>query len=506
MRALASLLLVVVLAGWSCAVAPPARLTAEQAEQLAQCNRWLQQANKHHRAGEIDQAIAAIHKGLALERSVFGQVQAGWLPWLMAQAELQEQRERFAEAITARQELLRRRQELHGLDDWRVTDARLDLQDTQKLARLDARQRQELRQAAQWNAEEFRLNQQGRSKEALPLAEKALATRRAILGEKDRLTALSWLNLGALHQALNRTAQALRCYQQALQVCKAALGEKHPHYADSLNNLARLYQAMGDHQAARPLLQQTLQVIKAALGEKHPTYATSLNNLAWLYKDMGDHKAALPLYKQALQVCKTALGEKHPHYATSLNNLAGLHQGMKQHKQAQQLNEQALAITRANLLLAASIQSERQQLAATRAVRHHLDFRLSLPDAEKEGAAGSYQYVLAWKGAVFLHQQQRRHFARLRAADSASEVRSLLEQLQQTTRLLAALTLAPVEPRTAAARRQQAEKLTQHKEDLESQLSRLSRTFRDQQKQADLTAALLQQTLPADTALIDFLF
>jgi CHAT domain-containing protein len=714
MRALASLLLVLLLAGWSFAAAPPARLTAEQTEQLVQRDRWLQQAKTHYGAGEIDKAIAAIHKGLALERSVFGQV--GSLPWLTFQAQLLEQRERFADAIAARQELLRRQQELHGLGDWRVTDARLDLEDTRLLARLEAKQRQQLRQAFQWNEQVARLWQQGRSKEALPLAEKALQARRAILGEKHRHTALSWFNLGAQHMALHLVEPARSCYeqarriyqellgekhphyaqslndlarlyqdmgdhkaalpllqqalqirkealgekhplyalslnnlaslyqdmgehqaalplykralqvrkealgvkhpafagslnnlallyldmgdhkaalplaQQAVQIFKAALGEKHPHYAQSLNNLAALYRdmgdhkaalplvqqalqvnkaalgekhpayaqsltnlaalyrdmgdhkaalplykqtlqvtkaalgenhphyglslnnlaalyhAMGDHQAALPLYKQALQVYKAALGEKHPNYARSLNNLAALYRDMGDHKAALPLYQQALQVYKAPLGEKHPHYALSLTNLAGLYQGMKQPQQAQRLSEQALAITRANLLLSASIQSERQQLAAAQAVRHRLDFRLSLPDPPKEDVAASYQHVLAWKGAVFLHQQQRRRFARLLASRSTGEVGKLVEQLQQTTRLLAALTLAPVDARSALARRQQAETLTRDKENLESRLSRLSATYREQQKQADLTAAHLQQTLPADTALVDFLF
>jgi CHAT domain-containing protein len=178
---------------------------------------------------------------------------------------------------------------------------------------------------------------------------------------------------------------------------------------------------------------------------------------------------------------------------------------MKQLPQATRLAEQALAITRANLLLSASVQSERQQLAATQAVRHQLDFRLSLPDPAKEGAAASYQHVLAWKGAVFGHQRQRRQFARL-LSSSRSEVRTLVEKLQQTTRLLAALTLAPVDARTAAARRQQAETLTHQKENLESRLNSLSAPFREQQKQATLTPADVQRTLPADAALVDFLF
>jgi CHAT domain-containing protein len=589
MRAVTSLLLMVGLAGWSFAAAPPARLTAAQTEQLAQSERCLQRATAHLRGKEVDKGIAAVHKALAVERAIYGHLRATSLPLLEGEARLLEQRERFADAITARLEVLRRRQELHGLGDWRVTDARLDLEDTRLLARLDDKQRQHLRQADQWNAEVFRLWQQGRSKEALPLAQKALDTRRAILGEKHPHTAQSWFNLGAQHAALNRIEPARRWYEQALHILKEVLGEKHPLYATSLNNLAWLYREMGDHQAALPLLQGALQVRKAALGEKHPDYALGLNNLATLYQDRGDHKAALPLYKQALrarkaalgekhpdyanslnnlarlyqdmgdhqaalplcqqavqiykaalgekhlnyanslsglallyqdtgdhraalpllqqalQVRKAALGEKHPLYALSLNNLAALYQGMKQDQQAQRLSDQALAITSANLLLSASIQSERQQLAATQAVRYQLDLRLSLPDPPKEGVVASYQHVLAWKGAVFLHQQQRRQFTRLLAADSSSEVHSMVQQLQETTRLLAALTLAPVDARSAAARRQQAETLTRDKENLESQLSRLSRTFRDQQKQADLTPALLQQILPADVALVDYL-
>jgi CHAT domain-containing protein/Tfp pilus assembly protein PilF len=673
MRALTSLLLVVVLAGWSFAAAPPARLTAEQKDQLAQSQRWLQKAKPHFDAGEIDKAIAAIHTGLALERSVFGHLREASLPWLVPQARLLEQRDRFADATKARQELLRRLQELHGLGDWRVTDARLDLEDTQRLARLDAKQRAQLRQADEWNVQVFKLWQQGRSKEALPLAEKALATRQAILGEKHRHTAVSWFNLGAQHQALNRVEQARRCYdqalriqeavlgqkhpdyarslnnlaalcqelgdykaalplyqqtlqvwknvrgrnraehanslnnlallyqdmgdykaalplfqralqidratygekhpnhatrlsnlatlyramgddraalpllQQALVIRKAALGEKHPNYAGSLNNLAALYtdlgdhksalrlflqaleikkaaqgekhpdyalglnnlalfyQRKGDHKAALPLFQQALEITKAALGEKHPAHIIGLNNLAWLYEDVGDYRAALPLYQEALRARKAVLGEKHPDYALSVSNLAALYQAMKQSRQAARLGEQALAITRTNLVLAASVQSERQQLAAAGAVRSRLDFRLSLPDPPMEGAAASYRHVLAWKGAVFGHQRQRRQFARL-LASSRSEVQTLVEQLQQTTRRLAALTLAPVDSRTASSHRQQAEVLTQRKEDLESRLSRLSATFRAQQKQADLTAPLLQKTLPAGTALVDFLF
>jgi tetratricopeptide (TPR) repeat protein/CHAT domain-containing protein len=377
--------LLVVLAGLALAAAPPPRLTHAQTEQLRQRSQWLQRANAHHRAGEIDQTIAALHKGLALERSLFGHLRADSLRWLASQAELQVQRERFAEAIEARQEVLRRREDLHGPDDWRVTDARLDLEDTRRLARLDARQRQHLRQARQWNSQVFRLWQQGRSKEALPIAEKVLQTRRDLLGPKHRLTALSWFNLGAQHAALHRVEDARRCYQQALRINKEVLGEKHPGYAQSLNNLAALYQDMGEHRLALPLYQRALRICQEVLGEKHLDYALSLNNLAGLYKDRGEHRLALPLLRRALRISSEVQGEKHPDHASTLNNLAVLYVEMGEHRQALPLYQQALRISR-------EVQGEK-----------HPDYASSL-----NNLAGLYQDMGEYRQALPLFQQALR--------------------------------------------------------------------------------------------------
>src|SRR5262245_23632165 len=92
--------------------------------------------------------------------------------------------------------------------DWRATDARLAREDKRLLARLDEKQRQRLQQAQQWHAQVVRLYQQGKAKEALPLAHKVLETRREVLGQKHRQTAQSWLTLGVQLQALARRAEA----------------------------------------------------------------------------------------------------------------------------------------------------------------------------------------------------------------------------------------------------------------------------------------------------------
>jgi CHAT domain-containing protein len=271
------------------AVAPPARLTAAQREQLALCDRWLRRADARYAAGEIDEAITALKKGLALERAVFGMLRAATLPLLTGLARLQEQQEQFVEALAARQEHWRTLREYQGEADWQVQDALLDIEDCRLLARLEGKQRQRLRQAEQWNNRVVRLWQEGKSHEALGLAQKALAARREILGEKHRLTAQSWLNLGAQQQALQRQEEAERCYLQALQIRQklyppVRYPQGHPDLAGSINNLGFLHQAEGEYGKAEPLLARALKMNEAsaaALAESAPE-ATALNYLASL--------------------------------------------------------------------------------------------------------------------------------------------------------------------------------------------------------------------------------
>jgi CHAT domain-containing protein len=328
---------------------------------LALRDRWFQRGLEHHSAGRMDEALAAVQKALALERAVFGRVEAASLGWLSSQARLQEQREQFAGALEARRELWLRQNQEHGPDDWRTIEARLDLEDCRQLARLDERQRRQLQQAEQWNQRVFRLWQKGRSKEALTLAEKALAVRRKILGDKHRKTAVSWLNLGAQHRALTNPAEAERCYERSRVLYKATVGEKHPDYATSLSTLAMLfYQDKGDLARARPLFEQVRDIREAALGKNHPEYASSLNNLAALYQAMGQHRRALPLFQQAVALHEAAQQEKTASYANSLNNLAMLYKDMGDHARALPLFEQA-----------------REILAATRG-KKHLDYANTL--------------------------------------------------------------------------------------------------------------------------------
>jgi tetratricopeptide (TPR) repeat protein len=333
------------------AVAPPARLGAEQQRQLKLQETLVGPANKAIDHGKFTEAVRLVRRILEIERAVFGEVRSGdeGVSWPDGLAYLHERREELGKAVSVRQELMRLRKRWHGPGDWRTRDARLDLEDCSGLARLEAVSRRRLGQADEWNARVVRLWRQGRSTEALPLAKEALAVRREVLGDKHRQTAMSWFNLAARYKALYRFADAERCKRQVLAIRKKIPGEKHPDYAQSLNGLASLYRDMGEHRQALPLFRQVLLLRKGALGENHLDYVHNLNNLAALYQALGDYRQALRLFQQALKLLRAGGREKHPDCARGPANLGRLYQDMGEHKRALPLLEQALAIREATL-------------------------------------------------------------------------------------------------------------------------------------------------------------
>ncbi|HEY5311320.1 MAG TPA: tetratricopeptide repeat protein, partial [Pirellulales bacterium] len=346
----------------------PAAAAAQQAK-LAERNRLWEQAQQLRAAGKTADAIAAGEKMLAIERELYRQptddlaVSLGWL----GQRELE--RESFSQAEKRFQEALDIRTAVLGGGHWKVTDARLQVEQARLLAKLNPRDRQDLRNAEQANRKLVRLYGEGQYQAAIELAEKCRVTRLRLLGEAHPDYATSLNNLAELYRSMGDYARAEPLFRQAMEIRKKVLGEAHPDYATSLNNLAALYVGTGDYARAEPLYRQAMEIRKKALGEAHPDYATDLNNLAELYRSLGDYARAEPLYRQAAEINKKALGEAHPNYAGSLNNLALLYQSMGDYARAEPLYRQAAAVTLEGLQQSFLGESQRQQLAHAASVR-----------------------------------------------------------------------------------------------------------------------------------------
>jgi CHAT domain-containing protein len=331
------------------AAAPPAALTVAQREQMAERDRLLKGVNDAFRAGKLDAAIASISRALAIERKVHGGLRASSLGWLAGQARLQEQRELWAGAEAAREEVLKRLSELHGKGDWRATDARLMLADTRLLAKMDGSQREQYRRAEGGNREVARMWQRGDREGVLALAQETLAVQQKLLGAKHPMYATGLNNLASLYHARGEHRKALPLFQQALKLVRDTKGERHPDHAACLRNLAALYREMGEYGLALPLFEQALKLHRELLEEKHPDRIRSLLDLAALHQDRGAGQKALPFLEQALKRTRDSLGEWHPLHAAVLRDLGRLYFERGEVRRALPLYEKALAIRRERL-------------------------------------------------------------------------------------------------------------------------------------------------------------
>ncbi len=237
---------------------------------LKERDRLRDQAQELRKAGKLAEAIAAAEAMLGIERKILADGHEDLAVSLNFLAGMYLEREDFAAATRSRQEALEILRKRNAEAHWKVIDARLALEDVNRLAKMTSDRRQKLAEADRLNRDVMALIQAGKDGEAMSSARRALALRREVLGER------------------------------------------HSDYAASLNSLADLLWSQGDYAAARPLYVQALAIRKDVLGEKHPDYATSLNNLAVLLHWQGDYGGAGPSTRKRWRSARTCWASTTP--------------------------------------------------------------------------------------------------------------------------------------------------------------------------------------------------
>jgi CHAT domain-containing protein/tetratricopeptide (TPR) repeat protein len=193
-------------------------------------------------------------------------------------------------------------------------------------------------------ADVSRLHDQGKSAEAIPMAERAVSVAREHYGEEHAAfaTAMEWL--ANLYQAQGRYSEAEPLHKRSLVILEKARGPEHLDVATVLSSLAALYRDRGRYAEAEPLYQRSLAIREKALGPEHPAMAQALNNVAGLYRLQGRYAEAEPLYKRSLAIREKARGLDHPDVATALNGLAAVYRAQGHYAEAEQLLRRSLAI------------------------------------------------------------------------------------------------------------------------------------------------------------------
>lgn len=199
-----------------------------------------------------------------------------------------------------------------------------------------------LQDASQLGKEVEKLYSAGRVTEALPLAERQLRIRQALLDHRHPDVASSLSNLGLVYIELGRYEKAEVLLKQALQIFSE--NKRPSDVAENTNNLAYLYQMQGAYDKAEPLYQEAVRIQESVQGGDRLELAHTLNNLASLYQAIGAYDKAEPLYLRTLSLKELVLGKNHSDVAISLSNIAILYSDQGAYDKAEPLFLRALNI------------------------------------------------------------------------------------------------------------------------------------------------------------------
>jgi tetratricopeptide (TPR) repeat protein len=89
-----------------------------------------------------------------------------------------------------------------------------------------------------------------------------------------------------------KTEEAIKVAEEALQVAIKTFGEEHPYVSSSLNNIALLYINEGRYEKAEELYERSLVIAEAILGKDHPQLAGILENMVRCSEELGQTEKA----------------------------------------------------------------------------------------------------------------------------------------------------------------------------------------------------------------------
>lgn len=200
-----------------------------------------------------------------------------------------------------------------------------------------------------WNDLGVVSSAEGRFREALELAQRALAIRHEILGEGHRDSALSLNNLALAYSNLGDLDKALEFSLQALAIRYKVLGTEHVQTAESLMTVGSVYAGLGNPKEALKSQLQSLEIRQEILGEQHPLTAASHIAVGGSYGYLGQWTRALDVSLQALEVHRKILGEQHPETGFSFRYVGQAYAGCGKLDKALEFGAKAVAIHRGSL-------------------------------------------------------------------------------------------------------------------------------------------------------------
>ena len=188
--------------------------------------------------------------------------------------------------------------------------------------------------------------QRGDGRQARRFYERAIATKRRMLGPQALPLAEDLNGLGLVTAEEGDRARAAAFFKEATAIARRAGSEGRQSLANGLNNLGWLARRQGDLEVAEKRFQESLELSREVLGEDHPETLRVRSNLAVVLFQRGDLEGAEGVYRDILAMRRRVLGPEHPHIPRTLNSLGTVQEKRGQLAAARASFEEGLALSR----------------------------------------------------------------------------------------------------------------------------------------------------------------
>lgn len=165
----------------------------------------------------------------------------------------------------------------------------------------------------------YEFTQQGKYDEALPLAERALATARELSTQKDYAFSSCFYQLAIVYQGKSELPRAEDLYKQSISLAEQSANEGM--IAASSQGLADLYFKQKAKEKAKPLYERALSIWEKLGGHDYEGAIAALNRLAQIALTDGRLDEAEAFIRRAIESTEKTLGMAHVDVARFLTTL-----------------------------------------------------------------------------------------------------------------------------------------------------------------------------------------
>ena len=188
------------------------------------------------------------------------------------------------------------------------------------------------------------LGQLGKTKEALPLAQRGLELTTYAYGTSDAATLRARTILEALTTAGGRTPDAISAFRTLLANAKSANSTSRLDLAMLHNNLAEALLNAGELSEAEREILEALHLLETSPQRQPDDESAILNNLASILQGQGRLAEAIASFEKARSILASHIGPDHPNVARIINNIGFTRRMMGDYTAAEAAYRDALRI------------------------------------------------------------------------------------------------------------------------------------------------------------------